>query len=159
MTHLDTRLFSKILGPIEIASMASTPCQPVVVVLSDDAEIASVLDNVCDVLGFGIELLSTNMDISPVLERYRPMAVVAELNGAGQDGCHVMMRVADHDPSLPLLMLTGREPGFAGAVDAVEEMWNLTGVTKSRELPTIGEIVEFLFQAGRRGDCVRMIPA
>ena len=86
------------------------------------------------------------------------MAVIAELEGRGQDGCHVMMQVADHDPGLPILMLTGNEPGLVGAVDAVEELWNLTGVTKSRVLPEIGHLVEFLFRAGRRGDCMHMMP-
>ena len=70
-----------------------------------------------------------------------------------------MMQVAEHDPGLPILMLTGLEPGLAGAVDAIEEMWNLTSVTQSPGLPDIGRLVEFLFHAGRRGDCVRMMPS
>ena len=159
MTHLPTRLFPQSFLPIEIASMATVPCQAMVLVVSDSPEVASVLDNICDFLGFGIELLSTEMDLAPFLERHQPMAVVAELNGAGQDGCHVMMRVADHDPGLPLLILTGREPGMAGAVDAVQEIWNLTGVTQAPDLPDIGQLVEFLFQAGRRGECMRMMPS
>ena len=159
MTHLNTRLFTQNFPPSEIASIATVPCQAVVLVISDSPEVASVLDNICDFLGFGIELLSTEMDLAPFLERHQPMAVVAGLEGAGQDGCHVMMRVADHDPGLPLLMLTGREPGMAGAVDAIQELWSLTGVTQAPELPEIGQLVTFLFQAGRRGDCVRMMPS
>lgn len=159
MTHLNTRLFPDNFAPIEIATMTTVPCQAVVVVVSDSPEVASVLDNICDFLGFGIELLSTEMDLAPFLARHQPMAVVTELDGAGQDGCHVMMQVADHDPSLPILILTGREPGMAGAVDAVGDIWNLTGLIQSPDLPEIGQLVEFLFQAGRRGDCVRMVPS
>jgi two-component system nitrogen regulation response regulator GlnG len=159
MTHLPTRLFPQSFLPIEIASMATVPCQAMVLVVSDSPEVASVLDNICDFLGFGIELLSTEMDLAPFLERHQPMAVVAELNGAGQDGCHVMMRVADHDPGLPLLILSGHEPGMAGAIDAVEQIWSLTGIKQAPDLPDIGQLVEFLFQAGRRGNCVRMMPS
>jgi DNA-binding NtrC family response regulator len=158
MTHLNALIFPDILAPVDSATLAAARCQAVVLVVSDNPEVASVLDNICDFLGFGVELLTTHEDLAPILRRYRPMAVVAELNGQGQDGCHVMMQVADHDPSLPILMLTGLEPGLAGAADAVEELWNLTSVTKSPELPKIGHLVEFLFHAGRRGDCVRMMP-
>lgn len=159
MTHMNTRLIPHSFASIEIATMTSNACQAVVIVVSDSPAIASVLDNVCDFLGFDVELLSTGMDLAPFLQRHQPMAVVAELDGVGQDGCHVMMQVADHDPGLPVLMLTGREPGLAGTVDAIEELWHLTGVTQAPELPAIGQLVEFLFQAGRRGDCVRMLPS
>ncbi len=159
MTNLNMLFLPDPLAPIDVATMIVVPCQPVVVVVSDNPEVASVLENLCDFLGFGIELLSTDMDVSPFLERHQPMAVVAELDGRGQDGCHVMMQVADHDPGLPILMLTGHDLGLAGAVDAVEEMWNLTCVTKSAAVPEIGQLVEFLFHAGRRGDCVRMMPS
>ncbi|MEI7714234.1 MAG: hypothetical protein WCI94_22565 [Rhodospirillales bacterium] len=159
MTHLNALFFPDAMAPIEIATMAIVPCQATVVVVSDNSEIASVLDNICDFLGFGIELLSTDMDLSLFLERHQPMAVVAELDGRGQDGCHVMMQVAAFDASLPILMLTGNELGLAGAIDAVAELWNLTSVTVSRDLPAIGKLVEFLYHAGRRGDCIRMLPS
>ena len=157
MTHLNTLFFPDTLAPIEIATMATVPCQATVVVVSDNPEVASVLDNICDFLGFDIELLSTDMDVAPFLNRHRPMAIVAELDGRGQDGCHVMMQVADYDSALPILMLTGNESGLAGAVDAVAEMWSLANVTASSALPEIGKLVEFLYHAGRRGDCIRMM--
>ena len=159
MTHLTTLLFPDTMAPIEVATMASVRCQAMVMVVSDNPVVASVLDKVCDFLGFGIELLSTDMNVPAFLERHQPMAVIAELDGTGQDGCHVLMQVADYDPGLPVLMLTGDEPGLAGAIDAIEEVWNLTGVVQSRVLPEIGKLVEFLFRAGRRGDCIRMMPA
>jgi hypothetical protein len=158
MTHLPAQLLADRFAPIEIATMATTHCQPVLAVVTDKPEVASVFDNICDFLGFGIEILSTDINLRPLLARCQPMAVVAELDGAGQDGCHVMMQVADHDATLPLLILTGDEPGMAGAVDAIEELWHLTCVTQARHLPAIGDLVEFLFHAGRRGNCVRMMP-
>jgi len=158
MTHLAAQMLADPLAPIEIATMTTPPCQPVLVVVSDSPETSSVFDNICDFLGVGIELLSTDMDIMPFLTRHRPMALVAELDGAGQDGCHIMMQVADYDPALPLLMLTGDEPGMAGAVDAIEELWHLSAVRQFRHLPAIGDLVEFLFEAGRRGNCIRMMP-
>lgn len=159
MTHLNNVVFPNMLMSVETPTLTAARSQAVVVVVSDNPEIASVLDNICDFLGFGIELLPTDADVTPLLRHYQPMAVVAELDGRGQDGCHVMMMVADHDPGLPILLLTGLEPGMAGAADAVEERWGLSAVTQSPELPEIGRLVEFLFHAGRRGNCVRMMPA
>ena len=87
------------------------------------------------------------------------MAVVCELDGAGQDGCHVMKTVASHDPSLPVLILTGEDPALVGAADAVEEIWRLTEVSKAERLPGIAGLVDFLFQAGRKAGCLRLMPA
>ena len=158
MTHVNTIVIPDSFTPIEIATQAVVACEAVVVVVSDNTEVGSVLDNICEFLGFGVEIVPTDIPVGPMLRRHRPMAVIAELEGRGQDGCHVMMQVADHDPGLPILMLTGNEPGLVGAVDAVEELWNLTGVTKSRVLPEIGHLVEVLFRAGRRGYCMHMMP-
>jgi hypothetical protein len=46
-----------------------------------------------------------------------------------------------------------------GAADAIEEIWGLTNVTKSPELPMVGAIVDFLFKAGRRSDWFRAMQA
>ena len=159
MTHMNSVIFPSSLAPMELVPLSTTACHATVVVVSDSAELASVLDNISDFLGFDIEMITTHDDLGPVLLHHRPMAVVAELDGDGQDGCHVMMVVADHDPGLPLLLLTGHEPSLIGAADAVEELWQLTAVTKAAEMPGIGQLVEFLFQAGRRGNCIRLMPA
>ena len=86
------------------------------------------------------------------------MGVVAHLDCQGQDGCHVMMTVAQHDRSLPVLLLTGDDPALAGAADAVEELWKLEAVVKFPRLPGIGAIVDFIFRAGRKGRCLRLVP-
>lgn len=159
MTHMHSLNLLDTVAPIDISTQIAADRQARVVVVSDNPNIASVLDNICAFLGFGIEVLGTDEDVAPVLRQYHPMAVIAELDGRDQDGCHVMMLVADYDPSLPILMLTGTEPGMAGAVDAIQELYHLTAVTQTPELPAAGGVVDFLFKAGRRGDCVRMMPA
>jgi hypothetical protein len=86
------------------------------------------------------------------------MAVLAAIEAAGQDGCHVMKTVADHDRSLPILLLTGGDPVLAGAADAVEELWGLSCVLKRPILPGLGELVEFLCLAGQMGRCLGLMP-
>jgi hypothetical protein len=40
----------------------------------------------------------------------------------------------------------------------VQELWGLTSVTTTSEFPMAGQIVAFLFNAGRRAGCMRLIP-
>ena len=56
---------------------------------------------------------------------------------------------------LPVLLITGDDPALIGAIDAVEEIWQLTSVDKWQRLLGIGALVDFLLRAGRKGDCMR----
>ena len=81
------------------------------------------------------------------------MAVVAAMDAARQDGGNVLMTVARHDPSLPVLLMTDGDPRLAGAADAVTELWGLTEVVQAGAWPSPGGLVEFLCRAGLRGNC------
>ena len=50
-----------------------------------------------------------------------------------------------------------RESALLGAVDAVEEIWELTSVAKWPRMLGVGAVVDFLFRAGRKGDCMRLM--
>jgi len=149
---------------IEIGSPDSThemkPIQrhPLLLVVEDGDAIAATLQPICDFLDIAVERLPSEHDLITALRNYRPMGVVAHLDCHGQDGCHVMMTVAQHDRSLPILLLTGDDPALAGAADAVEELWKLDAVVKFPRLPGMGAIVDFLFRAGRKGRCTRLVP-
>jgi ActR/RegA family two-component response regulator len=149
---------------IEIGSADSArdiePIQrhPLLLVVEDGDALANTLQPICDFLDIAVERLPSEHDLIAALRNYRPMGVVTHLDCQGQDGCHVMMTVARHDRSLPILLLTGDDPALAGAADAVEELWKLEAVVKSPRLPSIGAIVDFLFRAGRKGRCTRLMP-
>ena len=89
---------------------------------------SSAFRSVCDCLNVTVERMPTHDDLASLLRQRRPMAVVAEMDAAGQDGCHVLMTVAAHDRDLPVLLITGDDPALLGAIDAVEEIWRLTSV-------------------------------
>jgi hypothetical protein len=131
----------------------------VVAVVEDGVWISRELAEICEFLDISVERVPSHGDLDAVLVGRTPMAVVCELDGAGQDGCHVMKTVASHDPSLPIMLLTGDDPALAGAADAVEEIWQLTEVTKLRSFPSMAGLVDFLFLAGRKGRCMRLMPA
>jgi hypothetical protein len=131
----------------------------VVAVIEDGIGISQEVWAICEFLDIAVVRVPAHCDLRPVLRRHSPMAVICELDGAPQDGCHVMKTVASHDPGLPVLIVTGDDQALIGAVDAVEELWQLTGVSKVPTLPGIAGLVDFLFQAGRKGSCLRLMPA
>jgi CheY-like chemotaxis protein len=148
----------------QFANLYATCPQPVdrtptVVVVEDDEYLSQSIQTMCEFLNVAVARVSSSNDLTPILQDHRPMAVLAELDSKGQDGCHVMKTVARYDASLPILLLTGHDPHLAGAAEAVEELWGLSSVVKRPFLPRAGEFVEFLCRAGQMGRCLGLMPA
>jgi hypothetical protein len=132
--------------------------RPIVLVIEDGQELGVSFGDVGECLGLTIAQVPSHEDLNAMLIRHRPMAVVAAMDAAGQDGCHVLMTIAGHDRELPVLLIAGEDPAVLGAIDAVEEIWQLTSVRRWPRLLGIGAIVDFLFRAGRSGSCMRLMP-
>jgi hypothetical protein len=54
-------------------------------------------------------------------------------------------------------LMTGPDPALLGAVDAVEQLWELVSVEKWQQLSGVGPMVDFLFRAGRKGACIHLM--
>ena len=135
-----------------------SPRAPLLLVVEDGTRLSDALAGLCDFLRISVEAVGAEDDLAQELRRRRPMAVLTEMDGAVQDGCYVMMRIAEYDRALPVMLLTGTSPPLIGAAEAVQELCQLTEVSRCAVLPEIGEIVEFLFQAGRSGSCLGLVP-
>jgi CheY-like chemotaxis protein len=129
-----------------------------VLVVEDGQDMARPMRELCDFLGVSVDRINSNEDLLPFLKRWQPMAVVAAMDATGQDGGNVLMTVARHDPSLPVLLMTDGDPALAGAVEAVTELWGLTEVMEASAWPSPGTLVEFLCRAGVRGNCLALMP-
>lgn len=132
--------------------------QGLVMIVGDDLSWGQGLDTICDFFGLAVEHVPSELDVAYLLREFRPMAVIAEVDGYGQDGFHVMGEVAAYDPDLPMMILTGRDPALMGAADAMREITGLTHLRVKEELPAIGEVIDFLFRAGRAAGVGRMMP-
>lgn len=154
MTYIERRPVASPLSD----HLPSPKRQPLLVVVEDGDAISTTLQPICDFLEIGVEQISSEMDVGRILREFCPMGVVAALDCRGQDGCHVMITVANYDRTLPILIVTGPEEALAGAADAVEEVWGLESVLKVPAIPSIGGLVNFIFKAGRKGQCIRMVP-
>lgn len=132
--------------------------EPLVLAVEDEGRFYEGLQPICDFMGVRLERIDSHRDLSPLLKVSRPMAVFCELDSPDQDGCHIMKVVAEHDRTLPLMVVSGRDPILLGAAQAVEEVLHLTGVVVSEQLLEVGELVEFLFSASRKGRCLNLMP-
>jgi hypothetical protein len=157
MTYMDKGLSSRVAAQDNGAGTGQESREPLVVVIEDGIGLSGAFQMICECLNVAVERMPSRDDLAPLLHDRRPMAVVAEMDSTGQDGCHVLMTIAAHDRSLPVLLVTGPEPALLGAVDAVEEIWQLTSVEKWPEVLGVGAIVDFLFRAGRKGRCMRLM--
>jgi CheY-like chemotaxis protein len=157
MTYMD-RTFGLCVGAQDCGSGSGRATrEPLILVIEDEYSIAGAFGGVCECLNVEVERLSTYDDLASVLRQRRPMAVVAEMDAPGQDGCNVLMTVSAHDRHLPVLLITTDDPALLGAIDAVEEIWQLTSVDKWPRLLGVGGVVDFLFRAGRKGGCMRLM--
>lgn len=132
--------------------------QGMVMIVGDDLSWGQNLDLICDFFGIAVEHVPSELDVGHLLREFRPMAVIAEADGRGQDGFNVMLEVARHDPELPMMLLTGPDPALLGAADAMREVTGLTRLIALPELPALGEVLDFLFRAGRAAGVGRMMP-
>jgi ActR/RegA family two-component response regulator len=119
-------------------------------VISDDPGLISGLRSICDWLEMRLEIASPGINAGIILRQCRPTAVVFEADGDEQDGFHIMKQIAIHDRTLPAMVLTHGDPTLAGAVDAVQDLWGLTGATQPASELTVSELMEFLAKATRR---------
>ncbi len=69
-----------------------------------------------------------------------------------------MKVIARYSRDLPIMLLTDGDPMMMGAADAVQDLWGLTSVTRTSGFPVAGQLVGFLFSAGRRAGCMRLVP-
>ena len=133
------------------------PIQGIVAMVTDDAATIAKLQPVCDFLDLRMEVVSGDMDLLHVLQEARPMAVIADVDGLARDGFDTMKEVARYNRELPILLLTGGDPIMMGAADAVQELCGLTAVSSTSDFPLAGQLVAFLFSAGRRAGCMRLL--
>jgi CheY-like chemotaxis protein len=132
--------------------------QGAVAVVSDDPATIASLAPVCEFLQLRMEIVSAGTDLSQVLREHRPMAVISSVDGLDQDGFHAMKIIAGHNRELPIMLLTDGDPMLMGAADAVQDLWGLTSVTSTSGFPVAGQLMAFLFDAGRRAGCLRLVP-
>jgi CheY-like chemotaxis protein len=151
------RAFPGSVGAAKPATVVA-PRQAVVMIVSDDPATIAHVAPVCDFLDLRVEVVSSRTDLDHALRDYQPMALVTDIDGQEQDGFHTMKQVAHYSRDLPILLLTEGNAVMMGAADAVQNIWGLSTVTSTSAFPVASQLVAFLFNAGRRAGCMRLLP-
>ena len=132
--------------------------QGLVFIVGDDPDCFEKIAPICDFLDLDVQIIAAGNDLLTMLRARRPMAVISDLDGIEQDGFHTMKVIAGFNRDLPVMLLTQGDPIMMGAADAVRELWGLRSVTLTNGSPAAGQVVAFLFTAGRAVGCMRLVP-
>ena len=114
--------------------------QGVVAIVTDSKACVENLAPVFDFLELRMEVVSTSAELVQVLQDINPMAVITDVEGENQDGFHTMKLVARYNTDLPIMLLT----------DA--------GLRVQPHSTVDGQLVAFLFSAGRKAGSMRLVP-
>jgi len=92
------------------------------------------------------------------LHHHQPIAVISAIELSSEASCSVLRGIAAYNPDLPVMLLAPDEPSAQGTIDAAEQLWSLTAVTRVTFPPDARDLIGFLFHAGRRCSTGRLIP-
>jgi CheY-like chemotaxis protein len=142
----------------DVPRAVGAAAQGIVIVVSDDPGTIQNLAPVCAFLELRMEVVPSGMDLVQALRTHRPMAAICDVDGQDHDGFHAMKLIARYRRDLPVMLLTNGDAMLMGAADAVQELWGLSSVTRTSGFPMAGQIVGFLFGAGRWAGSMRLVP-
>jgi CheY-like chemotaxis protein len=143
---------SVLVDPVQGVSPFGNRTIPIphsVLIVRDDDKNSDFLDSICEFLDVAVEHASSRDDLTPLLQGLRPIAVITDLDSDVQDGFHVMKITANYKRTLPIMLLTGNDPALLGAVEAVQEVWDLKRVATITGTEGIGTMVDFICHAAR----------
>jgi hypothetical protein len=130
----------------------------VVLVVEDAARLSEPLQPVCEFIGVAVEVVGPQDDLTALIRDRQPISIITQLDTQIRDCCSVMRAAAEHDRALPILVVAGQEDALLGMVDAVEDLLQLSNVTKVKTMPGCGEIADFLFKACRKHGGLGLMP-
>jgi CheY-like chemotaxis protein len=157
MAHIGTTMLIEARQEVPPLLQRTAPPRLSILVPRDGGKNHEVIDEICEFLNVSVEYAGSENDLYTLLSGLRPMAVIAELDGAGQDGFHVMKVAARYDRQLPILLLSCNDSTLLGAVDAVREIFGLTSVATVSDESCTGEIADFICRAAREAGMSRLM--
>ncbi len=129
-----------------------------VVVLANQLGVSATMVAMCEALEIEVVAVHSHHELPFRLHHHRPIAVISELDPAGQASCSALRHIAAYDPNMPVLLISGEDPAAQGTIDAAEQLWGLSGLERHRDAPSLSDLIGFLFHAGRQSGLGRLIP-
>lgn len=149
-------LAGRVLGPDSLP-MIELETQRVVV-LSGPGGVSRGLVHMAAALELELVTVQSHHDLPFRLHHARPIAVISELDPTGQPSCAALRCIATYHQDLPVLLVSGDDPAAHGTIDAVEQLWGLSGLHRLMAPPGPGDLIRFLCLAGRQDGRGRLMP-
>lgn len=134
-----------------------TRAQQVIVLAGRDGPSVRLL-RMCAALEIEVISVTSHHDLPFRLHHTQPMAVISEIDPQGLASCAALRSIASYDQDIPVLLVSGDDPVVLGTIDAAQELWKLSGLCRLATPPSPGDLIHFLYQAGRQAGSGRLMP-
>ncbi len=134
------------------------PATPLVVVVEARPHLSGAVAELCDFLRIRVAHVSQGATLEALLQRERPICVLAGATAAGALVCEALAVVARCDRSLPVLLVTDDTKSEPAGLDQSGELEPLANLFWLPRQPGLRMLVEFLFMAERRSDVPGLMP-
>lgn len=134
------------------------PDAQTVIVLQDASGPSETIVAMCAALEIEIVHVSALYDLPFRLHHHQPVAVIATMDLCERTSCAALRAVAGYNPDLPVMLVAPNDPASQGTIDAAEQIWNLSAITRLTGGPGPRDLIGFLFQAGRWSNTGQLIP-
>lgn len=111
-----------------------------ILIVDDIASEAVTLERLCHLLGVETMRVANVAEAGAILASMRPAAVITDLAADDTDGADCLDLIAEHVPTLPIMVVTPSERMLLKAADELGENYglsDLTCVVKPVDLPTL----------------------
>ncbi len=128
---------------------------PLVMVVESVPDISEMLQDLCDFLRIRIVRVAAGAALARELLIERPICILAHAPQAGPEVCDTLVAIAQHDPTLPVLLVTANSLDDPPEPHSIQPLSNLTWIAQR---PGLRMLVEFLFMAERHTDTPGLMP-
>jgi two-component system response regulator GlrR len=121
---------------------------PRVLIVDDVASEAITLDLLCRSLGVETVRAASAAEASAVLACIRPAAIITDLLMQGADGLDCLFMIAEHAPSVPVMVVTASEKLLLKAAGELGITYGLRDLTCVAKPVDLGTLQAFVARAG-----------
>ena len=107
-----------------------------------------MLDLLCRSLGMETLRTASAAEAGAVLTRMRPAAIITDLVMPGADGLDCLFLIAEHAPTVPVMVVTASEKLLLKAAGELGESYGLSDLTCVAKPVDIGTLRDFVARIG-----------
>jgi CheY-like chemotaxis protein len=119
-----------------------------ILIIDDVVSEAMTLDLLC--LSMGVETICTlnAADAGAVLARIRPAGIITDLVMPGADGLDCLFMIAEHAPTVPIMVVTAAEKLLLKAASELGDSYGLSDLVCVAKPVEISVLREFVIRTG-----------